>query len=455
MQAVKTWLKTHRDWLLILDNADELALVSDFLPTIFGGHLLLTTRAVAMGRLASRLEIETLQPEQGALLLLRRAGLLEPLTPLKQASSQQRELALHLSQDFGGLPLALDQAGAYLEETGMDLEGYMQLYQHQRVALLHERRGLVADHPAPVATTWSLSFERVKEKNPAAAQLLRIAAFLSPDAIPEELFTDDISFSDPILASATADPLHFNQVLEALRAYSLIQRNPTSKTLSVHRLVQAVLQDMLEERERRTWAEQAMLTINAAFPHSEHGTWSQCERLLPQALVTAQWIKHYDFMSEEAVRLLSESASYLKDRARYSEAEPLYQRALYISEQSLGPEHPQVAHPLNGLAILYWQQGKYAEAELFYQRALHIREQSLGHEHPETAETIHDLAALQETQGNRKEAHSLFQQAFAIREQVLGLDHPKTQDSRQRLTTLRPFVSPEAGTSLQDNTSSE
>ena len=68
VQAVKTWLQTHRDWLLILDNADELTLLTDFLPPSLGGHLLLTTRAAATGRLAHRLEIETLPPEQGASL---------------------------------------------------------------------------------------------------------------------------------------------------------------------------------------------------------------------------------------------------------------------------------------------------------------------------------------------------------------------------------------------------
>src|SRR5713226_8419895 len=85
VQAVKTWLQAHSKWLLILDNADELALVPDFLPSAFGGHLLLTTRAASTGRLAHRLEIETLLPQQGAVFLLRRAGLIEPDASLEQA----------------------------------------------------------------------------------------------------------------------------------------------------------------------------------------------------------------------------------------------------------------------------------------------------------------------------------------------------------------------------------
>lgn len=163
VQAIKTWLQTHRNWLLILDNADDLSLLSGFLPPIFGGHLLLTTRAAATGQLARRLEITPLAAEQGALLLLRRATLLPFDAQLAQASEEERKLALQISQELGGLPLALDQAGAYLEKTGTSLAMYWQLYQHHRAELLQQRRGLLADHPSSVATTWSLAFQRVEE----------------------------------------------------------------------------------------------------------------------------------------------------------------------------------------------------------------------------------------------------------------------------------------------------
>ncbi len=233
VKAVKTWLQTHREWLLILDNADDLAILHSFLPPSIGGHLLLTTKATATGRLAQRMEIETLPPNEGALFLLRRAALLTPDATLEQADQRECRLALQLSQELGGLPLALDQAGAYLEEVGMDLEGYWRLYQQHRADLLQRRGGLVADHPAPVATTWSLSFQQLRQRNPAATELLRILAFLSPDSIPEEILTADASALGPVLAPIAASTFQLNQVLEALRAYSLIRRNPTERTLSL------------------------------------------------------------------------------------------------------------------------------------------------------------------------------------------------------------------------------
>ncbi|HEY6542300.1 MAG TPA: FxSxx-COOH system tetratricopeptide repeat protein, partial [Ktedonobacteraceae bacterium] len=385
VQAVKTWLQTHRGWLLILDNADELALLPEFLPPALAGHLLLTTRAAATGRLAQRLEIETLPPEQGALFLLRRAALLAPDANLSPIANLQQELARQISEELGGLPLALDQAGAYLEETGCSFADYQQLYQQHRDALLRKRGGVVADHPEPVASTWALSFQQTQEKNPAAADLLCVCAFLAPDAILEEILTEGAAQLGPVLAPVAADMLSFNQAIETLRAYSLVRRDPAGKTLSVHRLVQTVLQDTLEEGEKCSWGERATLAVNAAFPKAEYDSWPQCERLLPQAVAATQLIEKYHIVSEEAGRLLYETASYLQDRARYVEAEPLYQRALRFREQLLGPEHLDVAQSLNNLANLYQQQGKDAEAEPLYQRALRIWEQQFGSEHPMVA----------------------------------------------------------------------
>jgi tetratricopeptide (TPR) repeat protein len=268
------------------------------------------------------------------------------------------------------------------------------------------------------------------------SSLLRLCALLAPDAIPEEILTAGASWLEPVLAPVAANVLLLNQAIEGLRAYSLVQRDPKEKSLSVHRLMQAVLQDALSEAERRGWAERAMCAVNAAFPDVEYGTWAQCERLLPQALAAAQGIERHQLFSEEAGWLLYKTASHLLDRARYSEAKPLYQRALRIWEQACGPEHPQVATSLYGLAFLSREQGKYAEAEPLYQRTLSIRTQVLTPEHPDTAQTMHDLALLREVQGNSEEARVWYTRALAIREQGLGAQHPRTRETRTRLIAL-------------------
>ncbi|HEX9132004.1 MAG TPA: FxSxx-COOH system tetratricopeptide repeat protein, partial [Ktedonobacteraceae bacterium] len=392
--AVKTWLSQNTGWLLILDNADDLALLPEFLPLPPSGHLLLTTRAQAPGGLATRVELETLGLDDAPLLLLRRAGLLALDASLAQAEPADWQAAVQLSQELGCLPLALDQAGAYLEETRCGLRQYLELYRSQRARLLRHRGGVAPDHPDSVATTWSLSFALIEQRSGVASDLLRLCALLHPDAIPEALFLRAATHLGPALATLEADPLAFNQALAVIQHYSLLRRNGREQTLSIHRLVQAVLADAMSEEEREQWRRRAIAALNMLFPSVRLQGWEQweaCSRLLPHVLSVAASTAPQAH-SLELASLLTRAADYLGQRAQYEQAEPLYQRALSIGEQALGHDHPRVAFPLYGLADLYLAQGRYAEAEALYQRALAIRSQRRGTQHLETADSLHGLA---------------------------------------------------------------
>src|SRR5450759_5346236 len=480
--AVKNWLQRHTNWLLILDNADDLALARDFLPPSVGGHVLLTTRAQATGRFAHPLEVGILPTEQGALFLLRRAGLLPADAPLEQASDHDRDQARAICEELGGLPLALDQAGAYIEETGCSLSEYQRLFQRHRVDLLAKHHGLIEDHPKSVATTWSLSFERVEQNNPAAADLLRLCAFLAPDAILEEIITKGAEHLGPQLAPVGADAYLLNQSIEALHAYSLLRRETSSETvplLSMHRLVQAVILDQMDSQSRRQWTKRAVQAINAAFPKS--GTfdhWNACAHYVPHVLIVSSHLKTEGMVLSEAAAVLRRTGWYLGERgqhreaeellqhalmlqeqnedgdelalaraalalawlynqeAKYMKAEPLFQRALSIIEQQLGPEHRETADCLNNLALLYDNQGKYAQAEPLYQRALAIREQQVGPQHLDTAQSLNNLAGLYDNQSKYAQAEPLYQRALAIREQQVGPQHPDTATSLNNLAAL-------------------
>ena len=222
-------------------------MVDAFLPRNGRGHILLTTRSHSMSGRAQRVDIEAMGADEGVLFLLRRAALMPPDGALASIADDVRAQATAIVQALGGLPLALDQAGAYIEETGCSLSRYLELYQARRKALHQRRSKHPTDHPEPVATTWSLSFQKVEQANPAAAELLRYCAFLSPDAIPEALITEGVHHLSPLLQSLASDPMKLDDAMGELLAYSLISRNAETTTLSVHRLVQAVLIDEMNQ----------------------------------------------------------------------------------------------------------------------------------------------------------------------------------------------------------------
>ena len=435
--AVTRWLTNHSDWLVIFDNVEDLELVKSVLPPARCGSLLFTSRRQALGFTTQFLNLEQMTLEEGMRFLLLRARLLDTTVSLDQFAAEDLALAKEIVVEMDGLPLALDQAGAYIEATRCSLSDYLRLFQSSQVRLLDER-DTHADHPLSVSRTFSLAFERLEQTNPAAAELLTGCAFLAPDAIPEMFFLEGAPHLGSTFEVFSADPLQFNHALRVLLTYSLIQRNPTTQTLTVHRLVQVVLKERLSEEDRRVWAERVICTMNRLFPHhkSQADYWQVCERLLSHALVCITMSEQWDESEVPHITLMNHVASYLSNLARYAQAESLYQRVLQIGENILCSEHLLVAEALHGLARLYREQGKYEEAEPLLRRALIIREQALGGEHPLVSETLNELAILYRYQGKYEKAEPLYQRALHIREQQLGAEHPDTAISLNDLAIL-------------------
>lgn len=249
---------------------------------------------------------------------MRRAGLLASGTPLEEASPQEVTLAKELSEELGGLPLALDQAGAYIDAAACGLKDYLQLYRTRRAVLLKERGDSVQDHPKSVATTLSLSIHNVEQFNQAASDLLRLCAFLQPDAIAEEILMEGAEYLGPQLQAIASDPLAMNKAITALRKYSLISRDSTTHTLTIHRLVQAVLKDTMDQPTSQQWIQRAVAVLNAVFPEPTYEVWSRCERLTPHVLMYAS--SDIDRVHEqELASLLRKTANYLRERARYEQ----------------------------------------------------------------------------------------------------------------------------------------
>ncbi len=435
VDAVKRWLEVNTNWLLILDNVEDLKMVNDYLPAAPRGHILLTSQTQVVGGVAFRLEIEKMTAEEGALFLLHRTGLLASDASLENIADADRKKAIEIAAMMDGLPLAIDQAGAYIEETRSSLAGYVELYGKRRIELLKLRGGLASQHPEPVATTWSLAFEKIEQTSPAAAELLRFFAFLHPDAISEELILRGASHLGPLLQTVATDAFVLNQAIGKLHTFSLVSRNPAAM-LTVHRLVQTVLKDSMSKETQYQWAERVVRAVNQAFPEVEFHTWQDCRRYLPHAQVCAALIEQESLTFPEAARLLDQAGFYLYEQGQYPEAEPLLKQAVAIRDQTLGPEHPDIATSLNHLAELYREQGKYAQAELLYQQALTIRENLLGPMHVDLATSFNNLGLLYNAQAKYGQAEQLHQRALEIRKNLLGMEHSDVATSLNNLASL-------------------
>jgi hypothetical protein len=159
-------------WLLVFDNVPGRASVARFVPPAGPGRVLITSRNQIWPP-GQALEVPVFDPQVAAEFLVSRTG------------DEDRRAAGELAGELGGLPLALEQAAAYVQASGGSLAGYLASFLGRRADLL--ARGEPTGYPKTVATTWRLAFEDVQQAAPGAAGLLRLLAFCAPEAIPLRL----------------------------------------------------------------------------------------------------------------------------------------------------------------------------------------------------------------------------------------------------------------------------
>ena len=261
--------KKKRPWLLVVDNADELQ--DPTCPTGVKkickgpwqrngiaskhGDILLTTRQTVKDtktflKLATAdcLELQCFSEEEGALFLMQRTGV---------SGEALYQEAINLANELGALPLALEQAAAYISALPIpcSFKVYLENYRAVKLSLLERQPvtalSIEAQHRLSVHTTWLMNFEFVKSKSPAAATMMRIAAFLESENIPFDVINPGFPELDQVeLRRSSSSEIDKADILKVLSLYSLFSVEQQNGTFGVHKLVQEVVRDNLTKSAR-------------------------------------------------------------------------------------------------------------------------------------------------------------------------------------------------------------
>jgi hypothetical protein len=406
-------------WLLVFDNAPDRASVARFVPPAGPGRVLITSRNQIWPP-SQAVAVPVLDTEVAAEFLAGRTG------------DRDRRAALELAGELGGLPLALEQAAAYIQASGDTLAGYLAAFLQRRPDLLG--RGEPTGYPETVATTWRLAFEDLQHAAPGAAGLLRLLAFCAPEAIPLRLLLqprpelagrlgEDVT---PVLTPLLEDPLAAGDVIAALRRYSLISP-PVDGSVLVHRLVQAVTLDQVPIEVVGQWKQAAAALVEAAIPaHTElPATWPACTVLLPHARAAL------DLTSRGMWKI----AQYLGFSGSYLAARDLFQliAEAHMEDDAYGAEHPDTLAARTQLARWTGRAGDAARARDQYTELLPIMERVLGAENPDNLTVRDYLATTTGEAGDAAGARDQFAALLPIEERVLGPEHPDTLTARSNL----------------------
>ncbi len=389
--AAKGWLQRSPNWLLVLDNSPNPGAVRDYLPSRVAGHVLITSRDPNWGALAKPVEVEVFTPEDARAFLLRRAN------------SNDAAGADALAKELGYLPLALEQAAAYIVETALSFGAYLVRFRRSHRAMLSKGAPSSESYPDTVLTTWTLSMSRAKEACPASADLLNLLAFLAPDDVPRWLLEEQAAGLPQRLRRAAEGESGLDDVVAALRRFSLVQAD--GEGLSVHRLVQAVVRDRLTQGQRRRRAAAAVTLLASAYPGDVQNNvagWPRCGQLLPHALAATEHAEAQQVGLTAAATLLGKVAGYQQFvLAQYGQAKAAFERALGIDEAAYGKEHPIVATMVNNLGGVLQAQGDLAGAKAAFERALGIVTKFLGPDHHNTRGVRSNLESVVREMGEK------------------------------------------------------
>jgi tetratricopeptide (TPR) repeat protein len=287
-----------------------------------------------------------------------------------------------------------------------------------------------------VATTWQLNLEQIAGTQ-AAVQLLRLCAFLAPEAIPPSLLAADPEVLPPELAAAVGDELVLDGAVAAAHRFSLVGRDHDG--LRLHRLVGEVVRATLDPEEQGHWAAAAVGLVDAGFPTdiTEPGSWPECARLLSHALAATEHAERLEVAAEQTVDLVNRVGRYLHRRAEFAAARATHQRGLRLAEAAYGPDHPEVAIRVNNLGNVLQELGDVAGARAYLERALRIDEATYGLNHPTVAIRVNNLGEMLRQLGDLAGARAHFEPALRILEAVYGPDHRNTRVVADNLARLQ------------------
>ncbi|WP_329426913.1 tetratricopeptide repeat protein [Streptosporangium sp. NBC_01495] len=431
-----SWFQSNSGWLLILDNVEAPADVKHLLAQLSSGHIIVTTRRnVRWPDRILKVPLNVLTTSQATGLVIQ---IIEP--DLIGDSSTIDELV----EELGHLPLALDQASAYINQSRISASRYLELLV-RNPSRTYNSHSEERDSQETIARVWKITLERLQVRNPIVITVLKALAHYAPYVIPRILLTHD------------NDVVDFDETLGLLASYSLIDLK--DDFISMHRLLRSVLLISIDsEDESQALATIALFWIRRvipADPDSEVDSWPLLRSLAPHLRCLADQIypSGNEPDDESICMVLNSFAAFERVQGNYESAFNIITQAFNFSMSSQGEESEVMLIVRNNRAAILWNLGRrddalseilaagdladhifgrkslkglmirrniasmlcdaghFSESEIEVRNTLDLSRELLGERHPQTLACHIDLAAALHKMGRIKEASNEIQKA--------------------------------------------
>jgi tetratricopeptide (TPR) repeat protein len=425
-EAVREALRRGRPydrWLLIFDNVEEPGELENFFPG-GPGHVIVTSRNPAWSELAEPVAVDVFSRRESLDYLQRRV------------QSLSVDDATLVAKELGDLPLAIEQAGAWLAATGMAAAEYVAQIRERFAATMELSQP--ANYPTSVAVTYQLSFERLKSQSPAAARLLELCACFAPDPISLTLLSSDemIKSLTPHDKRLRAARTVLGLLITDITRFSLakVDREMTSNSIQVHRLVQAAIRDQMQPASYRDdTMHEVHKVLAGARPRQgdtdDPSNWARYDLIWPHLGPSEVW----NCDDEEARQLLIDRVRYLWKRGDYEDALEVAHKLEEQWQEKIGPDDEQTLSLRFHIANVLRSQGGFEDAHVLDSEIWRKQKEALGEDHPSTLLTAGSLGGDLRGLGRFRDALELDEATYSRNKELLGPDDPNTLSSANNL----------------------
>ena len=425
---LKLWFESddlgNGDWLLIVDGADEVDKIQEFLP--MAGNVLLTTRDkhAGGGVACYGIEIKGMAAEESVKLLFKGMDVQEQeIDP--ESDPARYGFVCAIVHKLGYLPLAIEQSAAYIRETGCSPADYLMLLKKVPLEMLdrasRRRRSFSYQYGDTVYATLKLSLDKVADKIPTAAKLLSLIAFLDPESIPEDSLIEGLKGLSECaeLQDLGENTINFNDTISALNSFSLIRRRPGDDSIGLHVLLAEVIQGWLGRKgEGPRWANCAISTLSSAFPSmSLMGLEADNvrQKLIPHVLVCLQHAKTFTIVNENARELFIAAGRHLLNTGVYDGGIRCLTPVLEELKTTCGNDCTKTAEVRVLLSQAYRRAGDWDKAVSYAEEALRVYDNVHGVDYVDSVDALHALGqALTYKLGQPQTATPLYERALKI-----------------------------------------
>ncbi|MCC9705334.1 FxSxx-COOH system tetratricopeptide repeat protein [Streptomyces sp. MNU76] len=447
----------YDSWLLILDNVPEADHLPEYMMDGRSGHVLVTSqRAEGWGRFVDTVDIPVFERNESI------AHLHSRLPDCGWTEADQ------IAEALGDLPIAIERAAAFIEQTRADVRDYIKKLQPQATGAPDDKSvGAVVKSGT---NTWEFGLRQLRESFPPAVKLLQICSYYSPEEISMDLL-EGYEVSRALGGVRTV-----SRAYKELSKFSLVTLDRKARSVTVHRMMQSAMREEMTAAERDAAQEAVYRSLIAARPSGDDpenpNTWEKYRIIWPhlgtpwaemapdegikelyvdrvrqlrrrgelsQAMDyslrrVAAWSAEESPDERWTLHMRFQVANILRAQGKYEESLALDQEVLErqlevlddIDDQHILMTTSSIAADLRGL-------GRLSEALQYDEETYRRYDQNYGEDNARTLSAANNLAVALRLSGNYYRARDLDRRTLELREAIQLHDHPLTIESAVNL----------------------